>query len=92
LGIFEILIDTRVFELLLPTEKREHLMQLLRGWSGKRACTRKELESLLGNLSHAAMVITQGCTFLRQLFHLLFLERAPHHYIRLNAGARADLL
>ena len=36
--------------------------------------------------------VRQGRTFLRQLFPLLSLDRAPHHYIRLNAGARADLL
>lgn len=56
------------------------------------ACTRQELKSLLGHLSHAATVIPQGQTFLRQLFALLSLNRAPHHYLRLNAGARADLI
>ena len=43
-------------------------------------------------MSHAATVIPQGRVFLRQLFTLLSLDRAPHHFIRLNAGARADLI
>ena len=60
--------------------------------SGKRTFTRRELESLLGHLSHAATVIKQGRTFLRTLFPLLHVVRAPHIHIRLNAGARADLL
>ena len=89
LGIF---IDTHSFELRLPAEKLARLQESLHLWVDKRSCTRKELESLLGHLSHAATVITQGRTFLRQLFHLLSLDRAPHHFIRLNAGAKADLL
>lgn len=87
-----ILIDTHTFELRLPADKLARLQHTMRSWSGKRSCTRKELESLLGYLSHAASVVTQGRTFLRQLFPLLSTNRAPHHYIRLNAGARADLL
>ena len=87
-----ILIDTGRFELRLPPEKLARLQETLQSWSGKRSCTRKELESLLGRLSHAATVVRQGRTFLRQLFPLLSLDRASHHYIRLNAGARADLL
>ena len=92
LAFLGILVDTDRFELRLPPDKLARLQETLRSWSGKRSCTRKELESLLGRLSHAATVVRQGRTFLRQLFPLLSLDRAPHHYIRLNAGARADLL
>ena len=87
-----ILIDTHALELRLPIEKLTRLQELIQSWSGRRSCTRRELESLLGSLSHAATVITQGRTFLRQLFSLLALDRAPHHYIRLNTSAKADLL
>ena len=87
-----ILIDTHTFKLRLPAEKLSHLQLLLQSWLGKRSCTRRELESLLGFLSHAGTVITQGCPFLRDLFSLLSLDRASHHYIRPNQGARADLL
>ncbi len=86
-----ILIDSHAFELRLPAERLTRLQDLIRSWSAKKFCSRKELESLLGHLSHAAMVIKQGRTFLRQLFPLLALDRAAHHSIRLNAGARADL-
>ena len=86
-----ILIDTHRFELRLPAEKLLHLRSTLQQWVERRSCTRRELESLLGHLSHAATVVRQGRTFLRQLFPLLSLDRASHHRIRLNAGARADL-
>lgn len=87
-----ILIDTCHFELRLPAEKLDRLQHILQRWENTTACTRAELESLLGHLSHAATVIVQGRTFLRQLFHLLSRTRAPHQLIRLNATARADLL
>jgi len=86
-----ILIDTKAFELRLPMEKVKRLRDLLVSWITRKSCTRKELESLLGHLSHAAVVIRPGRTFLRQLFGLLHHAKAPHHFIRLTAGARADL-
>ena len=91
LSFLGILIDTQAFELRLPAEKLSRLQETLPAWADKKSCTRRELESLLGHLSHAESVISQGRTFLRQLFPLLSLDRASHHYIRLNAGARADL-
>lgn len=87
-----ILIDTVACELRLPTEKIQRLRVLIHSWCHKKACTRKELESLLGHLSHAASVVRAGRTFLRQLFGLLHLTKAPHQCVRLNAAARADLL
>lgn len=86
-----IIIDSDTFELRLPAAKIQRLHALLQAWQAKRACTRKELESLLGHLSHAASVVRPGRTFLRQLFDLLHVVRAPGHFVRLNAGAKADL-
>ena len=88
LGIW---IDTASFQLHLPEEKLDRLHILLRSWQSKKSCTRKELESLLGHLSHAATVIRPGRIFLRRLFSLLSLANKPHHFIRHNLAARADL-
>ena len=73
-GIF---IDTHRFE--LPSWKNLHAFRWLYNTGKKRdhAPGRRELESLLGHLSHAATVVRQGRTFLRQLFPLLSLNRAP---------------
>ena len=92
LSFLGILIDTCRFELRLPQEKLERLQQILQQWARKKSCTRKELESLLGHLTHAATVVVQGRTFLRELFHLQTRTRSPFQTIRLNAKARADLL
>ena len=87
-----IVIDTLNFELRLPTDKLTRLQTLLESWCQRKRCRRHELESLLGHLSHAATVVRHGRTFLRQLFSLLSSARSHHHFIYLDAGARADLL
>ena len=87
-----ILIDTYTFELRLPSDKLTRLQTLLHTWVGRTSCTKHDLESLLGHLSHAATVIVQGRTFLRHLFPLLTVNRPKHLPIRLNNGAKADLL
>ena len=86
-----ILIDTQRFELRLPLDKVQRLRDLLRSWASRWACTRRELESLLGHLSHAASVIRPGRTFLRQLFGLLTVAKKPGQFVRLNLSARADI-
>ena len=60
-----ILIDTHTFELRLPQDKLTRLQALLSVWVGRKSCTKHDLESLLGHLSHAATVVVQGRTFLR---------------------------
>ena len=64
-------IDTVRLQLSLPGEKVRRLRELLRKWTHKRACTRRELESLVGHLCHAATVIRPGRIFLRHLFSLM---------------------
>ena len=78
-------------ELRLPDEKLTRLRDLLQTWSTWTFCTRRDLESLLGHLSHAATVVRHGRTFLRELFPLLRRTRKDHHFIHLTAKARADL-
>ncbi|ORU94053.1 MAG: hypothetical protein A6F71_09145 [Cycloclasticus sp. symbiont of Poecilosclerida sp. M] len=43
------------------------------------------------HLSHAVSVVRQGRTFLCELFNLLRQTRSPHHHVRLNVKARADI-
>ena len=55
----------------LPEEKLQHILSSVREWAGKEACKKKELESLLGYLQHAATVVRPGRTFVRHLIELL---------------------
>ena len=84
-------IDTVSYQLSLPPEKLGRLQELLRLWGKKKCCTKRELESLLGHLSHAATVVRPGRIFLRHLFSLLSVVSNRSFFIRLNKEARADL-
>ena len=52
-----IVIDTVAGELRLPDDKLQRLRSLLQTWVSRRACRRRELESLIGILKHACKVV-----------------------------------
>ena len=87
-----IVVDTIRRELRLPQAKLDYIRNLVRIWRGKRSGKYKDFESLLGHLSHAAMVIRQGRTFLQHLFTILKGAQSRRHYVHLDITARADLL
>ena len=87
-------IDTAAGQLKLPDDKLRRLRALLRDWGARRACTHKELESLIGLLNHACKVVRPGRSFLRRMLDLLHsVHRPPNSPVplRLNQGFRADL-
>ena len=86
-----IVVDTDRFEIRLPEAKLAHIRELVSGWRGKHSGRYKDLESLLGHLSHAATVIRDGRIFLRHLFSILAASRSQHHFVHLNKSAQADL-
>ena len=87
-------IDTVAGELRLPEEKLSRLMSLLHEWGSRKSCQRKELESLIGLLSHACKVVRPGRSFLRRLLDLLHAtssRRGGNCIIRLNRSCQADI-
>ena len=89
--IFGVEIDTVAGCLSLPADKLLHLQQEVDSWLSRKVCQRRELESLVDVLQHAAKVIPPGRTFVRRLIELLKGPRRPHYFIRLNQQFRADL-
>ena len=75
----------------LPQDKFDRITALLKDWSQKRWCKRKELESLIGHLQHACKVVPQGRSFLRRMINLLCAFRRDDHPIRLNQEFVYDL-
>ena len=67
------------------------LQQTLLAWLGRRLCRKKELESLVGKLSHASRVVQPGKTFLLQLFEVLKGTPKGFHRIHLNVTARSNI-
>ena len=87
-------LDTVASQLRLPEDKLSRLQALLGEWGDRKACQRKELESLIGLLNHACKVVRAGRSFLRRMIDLLHStprSRRRHTPIRLNREFRSDL-
>ena len=87
-----VVVDTARLELRLPLDKLQHTRDLVAGWRRRRSGGYKDFESLLGHLSHAALVIRQGRVFLCRMFMILSAARSRWHHVHLDSVARADLL
>ena len=83
--------NTATGRLYLPDEKLARLRRDIDHWLQCKACRRRELESLVGTLQHAAKVIHPGRSFVQRAIDLLKGARRPYHYIRLNQQFRPDL-
>ena len=86
-----ILVDTEAMSLLLPEDKLATARRKLDAMCRKKKTSLRELQSLIGTLGFACKAIVPGRTFLRRLHDLTAGGSKPHHSIRLNKEARADL-
>ena len=48
-------LDTDLMVVCLPQDKLQALLASLKAWRGKRACSKRELLSLIGSLSFACI-------------------------------------
>ena len=60
-------------------------------WRGRRTATKRELQSLIGHLSHAGLVVLPGCVFLRRMIDLMKVAKLPSHHVRLTSDFKSDL-
>ena len=84
-------INTVSGRLSLPEEKLWHMRQEVDNWLNRKMCRRQEVESLVGVLQHAAIVIQPERTFVRWMIDQMKGARCQHYFIRLNQQFRADL-
>ena len=89
--VLGIIIDTVNQKVRLPTDKLARLHHMTRRWVSRRSCCRRDLESLVGILNHAASVIRPSRSFLRGMFDLRSRRRGALQFIRLNQQFQADL-
>ena len=75
----------------LPQPKCKEIQDLIKQWSNKKKCTKRELLSLIGKLSFAAKVVPSGRTFIRRLIDLSKSVVKLSHHISLNNEARQDI-
>jgi hypothetical protein len=84
-------IDSMLMEIRLPEDKvkkaRDQLIQLKRS----KKTTLRKLQSIIGLLNFACQVIVPGRPFLRRMITLTCGLSKPHHHVRLNKEAHADI-
>ena len=61
-------------------------------FQGKKSCSMKELESLVGKLAHASQVVQSGKTFMRRMFELNAVRGRSQSMVRLNCGFKSDIM
>ena len=84
-------LDTIKMEIRLPLAKLRDIQMLMEAWQHKRKCTKRELLSLIGKLSHACKVITPGRIFLRRMIETACSVSRLNHWIALTREFRSDL-
>ena len=84
-------LDSANMQIRLPWAKLLRLQAELCKWSDRKACRKKDLLSLIGQLAHACKVVPAGRTFLRRMIDLSTRAQSLEHWIRLNAEFRSDL-
>ena len=78
-------IDSIAAQLRLPADKLSQLTTDINCWRNRRSCTKRQLLSLIGSLSHASVLVGLSSDNLSSTVSEL------HHHIRLNHAARADI-
>lgn len=84
-------IDTVAMEIRLPEDKLVKLQKAIDAVKYKRKVCLRELQSLIGLLNFACLVIIPGRTFLRRLIDLTKGIAKPHHHKDLTKESRQDL-
>lgn len=91
LSFLGIHIDALKMELSLPADKLSRIMAMVLEWRNKKVATKRQLQSIIGTLSHAATVVIQGRTFLRRMIDIMKIPKLQHHHVRLNKEFQSDL-
>lgn len=89
--IYGIEFDSIKLECRLPVEKIAKTKVALENAHRKKKITLRSLQSLIGLLNFACIVVCPGRAFLRRLIDLTCNVSNPFHKIRLNSEARADI-
>ena len=88
----DIILDSVRMEARLPADKIERLRAAFDLFQNKRACTLKELQSIIDTLNFASKVIPPGRPLLQRMIELTRNISKPHHRVELSAGFFKDLL
>lgn len=85
-------LNTELLLIRIHEDKLKHLVSTLNDWTKKRACTQKQMLSLIGQLSHVCKAIPVGQTFFWRMIVPSCKPCKMWHWVYLNAEFPSDLL
>ena len=86
-------IDTMSLQIHLPPRKLQKVKNVVSYWLQQRkACKKRDLQSLAGLLQHACKVVRPGRIFLRHIIETMESARHADHWVRLNSSFRSDVI
>lgn len=91
LTIYGIEVDSVSMKSCLPQDKLEHLRSVLAATSRRKKVTLRDLQSLIGLLNFACIVVVPGRAFLRRLIDLTCNIVNPNYYITLGSEGKKDI-
>jgi hypothetical protein len=77
-------LDSSFFSTRIPMEKVQRISSLIREFSTKKRCTKRELLQLIGHFNFATCVIVLGCSFMSYLFQLSYTVNELHSHVRID--------
>lgn len=86
-----IILDSDRMEARLPLDKVERIKAFLISFQGRKSCTLKDLQTLIGTLNFACKVVSPGRPLLQRMIELTRKVSKPHHHIKLSSGFFKDL-
>ena len=81
-------LDSTLMELRLPAVKLLQLKSLIASWLDEKAATKRDLQMIIGHLSHATIVVQPRRTFIRGLIEAPKIPKRPNHW---DLNCQADL-
>lgn len=75
----------------LPDEKLQRLKHTIGDWLNRKAAKKREILSIIGELVHAAKVVSAGRIFIRRMINTAHSRQNLDHWIRLNNEFHSDL-
>ena len=86
-----VVLDTSLFATQIPLDKIQRMSSLIREFSNKKRCTKRELLQLIGHFNFATRVIVPSRSFMSYLFQLSCTVKELYFHVRIGKEARIDL-
>lgn len=84
--------DSDTMTVSIPSYKLSEIRLVLLKFYGRKTCTRKQLESLIGKLCYIADCIRSARLFISRLLERLRSVKHARHHINLNSDVKKDIL